>query len=146
MQDRSEEYLETILYLTERQGMAKTSEIAEELGVSPPSVTEMIQKLSKDGYVEYVPYYGVTLTEHGRKEALRVKRRHRLLETFLVNFLGIEKDDAHEEACKLEHVISDDMERRFCSLMDHPKKCPDGNPIARASCCSEEKSLHDPVI
>ncbi|MCD5409767.1 MAG: metal-dependent transcriptional regulator [Methanocellales archaeon] len=137
-QDRSEEYLETILYLTERQGMAKTSEIAEELGVSPPSVTEMIQKLSEGGYVEYVPYYGVRLTEHGRKEASRIRRRHRLLETFLVNFLGIGKDDAHEEACKLEHTVSDDVEYRFCSLMDHPKKCPDGNLIARASCCVEE--------
>ena len=138
MQYRSEEYLETILYVTKGSGTAKTSEIAEELGVSPPSVTEMIQKLSEGGYVEYVPYYGVTLTEQGKREASRMKRRHRLLEMFLFEFLGMDKDDAHNEACKLEHVVSDEVERRFCSMMGHPKKCPDGNPIERASCCFEE--------
>ncbi|MDD2665363.1 MAG: metal-dependent transcriptional regulator [Methanocellales archaeon] len=141
MQDRSEEYLETILYLTQGRGMAKTSEIAEELGVSPSSVTEMIQKLSEGGYVEYVPYYGVTLTQQGNMEASRIKRRHQLLETFLVEFLKMNKDDAHREACKLEHVISDDIERRFCSMMGHPEKCPDGNPIERASCCFEEDTF-----
>ncbi len=141
MQERYEEYLETILYVTKGNGTAKTSELAEELGVSPSSVTEMIQKLSGEGYVEYVPYYGVTLTEQGRRKASKMKRRHRLLEKFLVDFLKMDKDDAHREACKLEHVISDDVERRFCSMMNHPKKCPDGNPIERASCCFE-KELH----
>lgn len=139
MQDRYEEYLETILYVTKGRGTAKTSEIAEELGVSPPSVTEMIQKLSEGGYLEYVPYYGFKLTEQGKREASRMKRRHRLLERFLVEFLEMDKDDAHREACKLEHVISDDVERRFCSMMGHPKKCPDGNSIQRASCCFEKE-------
>lgn len=139
MQDRYEEYLETILYVTKGNGMAKTSEIAEELGVSPSSVTEMIRKLSDEGYVKYMPYYGVTLTEKGTREASKMKRRHRLLEKFLVDFLKMDKDDAHREACKLEHVISDDVERRFCLMMDHPKKCPDGNPIERASCCFEKE-------
>ncbi len=139
MQDRYEEYLETILYVTKGNGMAKTSEIAEELGVSPSSVTEMIQKLSDEGYVKYMPYYGVTLTERGKREASRMKRRHRLLEKFLVDFLKMDKDDAHREACKLEHVVSDDVERRFCLMMGHPRKCPDGNPIERASCCFEKE-------
>ena len=125
--------------MTKGSGTAKTSEIAEELGVSPPSVTEMIQKLSEGGYLEYVPYYGFKLTEQGKREASRMKRRHRLLERFLVEFLKMDKDDAHKEACKLEHVISDDVERRFCSMMGHPKKCPDGNPIQRASCCFEKE-------
>ncbi|ATZ61611.2 MAG: metal-dependent transcriptional regulator [Methanosarcinales archaeon Met12] len=137
-EERLEEYLETILYLTERFGIAKTSEIAKELSVSPPSVTEMLQKLAEGGYVEYQLYYGVSLTKKGLDIARKVKRRHRLMERFLVNFLGMEKDNAHGEACKLEHALSDDMEHRFCSLMGHPKKCPDGNPIAHASCCFKE--------
>lgn len=118
--------------------MAKTSKIAEELGVSPPSVTEMLQKLAERGYVDYQLYYGSSLTKKGLDVAQKVKRRHRLMEQFLVGFLKMEKDDAHEEACKLEHTVSDDVERRFCSLMNHPKKCPDGNPITRATCCVEE--------
>jgi len=138
--ERVEEYLETILYLTKEYKVAKTSKIAEELGVSSPSVTEMLQKLDEDGYIEYRLYYGATLTKKGNDIARKVKRKHRLMERFLVDFLKMEKDNAHKEACKLEHPISDDMEHRFCSLMNHPKKCPDGNPITHASCCDEEEA------
>ncbi|MDI6889156.1 MAG: metal-dependent transcriptional regulator [Methanocellales archaeon] len=138
-EERFEEYLEALYTLTEGGKPAKTTEIASFLGVAPASVTEMLQKLADMGYVNYQPYYGALLTKKGLDVALKVKRRHRLLERFLVDFLGMREGNAHKEACKLEHVVSDDMERRFCSLMGHPKKCPDGNPIARASCCIKKE-------
>jgi len=139
--ERFEEYLETLYTLTKDKKPAKTTEVASCLGVAPPSVTEMLQKLAEEGYVDYQPYYGASLTKKGLDIARKVKRRHRLLERFLVDFLGMEEDNAHKEACKLEHVISDDVERRFCSLMKHPQQCPDGNPIARASCCIKKETF-----
>ncbi len=138
-EERPEEYLEALHTLTEGEKPAKTTEIASLLGVAPASVTEMLQKLAEEGYIDYQPYYGASLTKKGLDIARKVKRRHRLLERFLVDFLGMEEDNAHKEACKLEHVISDDMERRFCLLMNHPRKCPDGNPIMPASCCIEKE-------
>lgn len=137
--ERIEEYLETILYITKKNnGPAKTSQIAEELKLSAPSVTEMVQKLSDNDYVEYVPYYGVTLTSKGGTEALRIKRRHQLLETFLVDVLGVEPELAHTEACEMEHSISDSTLEKMCAHMGHPEVCPDGNPIGHGECCPVE--------
>lgn len=139
--ERIEEYLETILFLTRKnEGPAKTSQIAVELNLSAPSVTEMLQKLSEAGYIEYKPYYGVTLTSRGCSEALRIKRRHQLLETFLVDVLDADAHKAHQEACKLEHSISDSILEKICAFMGHPDICPDGNPIGQGECCPAEPS------
>jgi len=140
-EERPEEYIEALYTLAEGEKSAKTTEIASFLGVAPASVTEMLQKLAEEGYINYQPYYGASLTKKGLDLARKIKRKHRLVERFLVDFLGMEKDDAHKEACKLEHVVSDDIERRFCLLMNHPEKCPDGNPITRASCCVKKERL-----
>jgi len=128
--DRFEEYLETILYLIRKnKGPAKTKQISEELNVSPPSVTEMIKKLYSSGLVEYTPYQGVELTEKGTDQALKIKRKHQVLETFLVDVLDFNRKDAHKEACELEHAVSDAVLERLYEFLGSPEYCPDGNPI-----------------
>ena len=128
--ERLEEYLETILYLiTKNQSPAKTKQIAEELNVSSPSVTEMIKKLHSMGFVEYQPYQGVKLTEKGAEEAVRVKRKHQVLETFLAEVLDFDRKEAHREACELEHAVSDSVLERLYDFLGNPEYCPDGHPI-----------------
>ncbi len=141
--ERIEEYLETILYLIKKNNApAKTKQIADELNVSPPSVTEMVQKLSDKGFVEYKPYYGVEFTEKGALEAARIKRKHQVLEKFLVDVLDVDTKIAHSEACELEHSVSDMVLERICTYIGHPNLCPDGNPIDEGECCVTSKEKH----
>ncbi len=123
--ERIEEYLEALYKLTENDGPAKTKDIASELRLSPSSVTEMLQKLEKKGYIRYKPYYGATLTRRGRARGRRVTRRHRILERFLTDVLKIKKADVHDHACELEHAISDDVEEALCRFLGHPEECSD---------------------
>ncbi len=126
----SEEYLECIFDLTLKGGSAKTSDIAVAMKIAPASATEMVQKLAGEEYLVYEKYQGVTLTSKGLKIAKKIKRRHRLLERFLVDVVGVKHPaSSHEEACRLEHVISDDSECMICQLTNNPKFCPDGDPI-----------------
>ncbi len=128
--DRFEEYLETILYLIRKnQGPAKTKQISEELNVSPPSVTEMVKKLNSSGLVEYTPYQGVELTEKGTEQAIKIKRKHQVLETFLVDILDFDRKEAHKEACELEHAVSDAVLEKIYEFLGCPEYCPDGHPI-----------------
>jgi DtxR family transcriptional regulator, Mn-dependent transcriptional regulator len=128
--DRLEEYLETIFYLiTKNKSPAKTKQISDELNVSPPSVTEMIQKLNSSGLVEYTPYQGVELTEKGTDEAIRIKRKHQVLETFLVDVLNFDRKEAHKEACELEHAVSDSVLEKIYEFLGSPEYCPDGHSI-----------------
>jgi DtxR family transcriptional regulator, Mn-dependent transcriptional regulator len=135
----TEEYLETILYLTREGRLAKTKDIADAMGIKPPSVSEMLAKLKDEGYVEYQPYAGVSLTDKGRAEAVRMERKHQLLETFLVDTLGVEIDRAHEEACELEHSISDSTVSKICTFLGHPKFCPDDHLITPGECCEKSE-------
>lgn len=125
----TEEYLEAVYDLTVEGGNARTNEIAERLRVSPASVTEMVQRLSAEGFLSYERYKGARLTEKGKRVAERIKRKHRLVERFLVDVLGAKRDEFHDEACRLEHVISDESERRICQIVNNPRFCPDGDPI-----------------
>jgi DtxR family Mn-dependent transcriptional regulator len=136
--ESAEEYLECIYDLTKNGDPAKTNDIAARMDIGPGSVTEMIQKLADRGHLDYQKYKGVTLTEKGLVLARKVKRKHRILESFLVNFLGMNRGDSHEEACRLEHTISDESEKRLCLMMDNPKLCPDGEPIPK---CEEDCAL-----
>lgn len=124
-----EEYLECIWELTQDGTPARTTDIAKKMKVSPASVTEMMQRLDSLGYISYERYKGVTLTEPGKRIGETIKRKHRLLERFLVDVLGIEKGKSHDEACRLEHMLSDESERRISEMMNHPTTCPDGDPI-----------------
>ncbi len=130
----SQDYLKNIYELTENGENASTTALAAKLKVSPPSVTGMIQKLSteKPPLVEYQKHQGVTLTKDGKKAALEVIRHHRLLEAWLVQTLGYSWDEVHEEAERLEHVISEDFERRIAAAMGHPLRDPHGELIPTA--------------
>lgn len=111
--------------------MASTTDLAARLGVAPASVTGMIQRLATatPPLVTYRKHQGVTLTPEGRRAALEVIRHHRLLETYLVTMLGYSWDTVHEEACRLEHVISEEFEARIAAALDHPIRDPHGEPI-----------------
>jgi len=126
-----QDYLKQIYELTENGASASTNALAAKLKVSAPSVTGMIQKLagSKPALVEYQKHQGVTLTKEGKKAALEVIRHHRLLEAWLVQTLGYSWDEVHEEAERLEHVISEDFERRIAAAMGHPIRDPHGELI-----------------
>lgn len=129
-----QDYLKHIYELTESGESASTNALAEKLNIRAPSVTGMIQKLasSKPPLVEYQKHQGVTLTKEGKKAALEVIRHHRLLEAWLVRTLGYSWDEVHEEAEKLEHVISEDFERRIAAAMGHPLRDPHGELIPTA--------------
>jgi len=127
--EAQEDYLKQILLLQERHGKAGTKELANRLRVRPASVTEMMGRLGQLGLVEHIRYRGVTLTPSGRRVALEMVRHHRLLETFLVRELGYSWDQVHEEAERLEHVISERFETRIAEAMGHPTHDPHGDPI-----------------
>jgi DtxR family transcriptional regulator, Mn-dependent transcriptional regulator len=115
-----EDYLKVIYLLLERTGEATTNGIARELSVKPASVTGMVKKLARLKLVRHSPYRGVTLTEAGRRVALHVLRHHRLLELFLVQELGFSWDEVHEEADRLEHVISESFEEKLADRLGNP--------------------------
>ena len=123
-----EEYLEAIHELEEEGTAVIQARLAERLGHSAPSVSEMVRRLRLEGYVE-PDGRSVTLTEKGRILAESVVRKHRLAERLLVDIIGLEWHKAHVEACRWEHVISDDVEARLVVLLDNPTTCPHGNPI-----------------
>jgi DtxR family Mn-dependent transcriptional regulator len=126
-----QDYLKRIYELTEDGSPASTNDLARELNIKPASVTGMIQKLAaeKTPLVEYQKHQGVTLTPAGKKAALEVIRHHRLIETWLVQTLGYSWDEVHEEAERLEHVISEDFERRIAAALGHPTRDPHGELI-----------------
>jgi DtxR family transcriptional regulator, Mn-dependent transcriptional regulator len=133
-----EDYLKAIYQLSPEGRAASTSEIAHLLALSPPSVTGMVKRLSEHGLLEHVPYRGVQLTDEGRRAALRMVRRHRLIEAYLVEFLGYSWDTVHEEAERLEHAVSDTMVERMAIALGHPEVDPHGDPIPTA-----DGSIHE---
>jgi DtxR family Mn-dependent transcriptional regulator len=127
--EQLEEYLESILDIEEKDGIAKTSAIAKCMKVAPASVTEALQTLADKGFVHYEPYRGANLTGPGREMARKVKRRHRLLEVFLSDVLHINGENVHDEACKMEHTLSDETECALCKMLNAPARCPHGSLI-----------------
>jgi len=129
-----EEYLEAIFKFQEREGAAKTTELANQLKVALGTITNTIESMEKQGLIVHQPYKGVKLTAKGRKIALDVVRRHRLSERLLVDILRMEWSKAHDAACKLEHAFADkDLSRPLDEALGHPKTCPHGNPIPSES-------------
>ncbi|HET6577893.1 MAG TPA: metal-dependent transcriptional regulator [Gemmatimonadales bacterium] len=127
-----EDYLKAIYRLSPEGRPASTSEIAHLLQLSPPSVSGMVKRLSELGLLEHVPYKGVQLTDSGRRAALRMVRRHRLIEAYLVEFLGYPWDAVHPEAERLEHAVSDTLVERMAVALGHPAVDPHGDPIPEA--------------
>ena len=124
-----EDYLKVIYRLQEKSGVARTSDIVELLQVAPGTVTNTVDRLEKGGLVTHEPYKGVKLTEEGRKIALRVMRRHRLLERLLTDILHVNWSEAHTAACRLEHGITSNITKNLEKALGHPRTCPHGNPI-----------------
>lgn len=135
--ESTEEYLEAV-YRLEREGPGvTTSGLASELGVAPASVSGMLKKLASEGYLEHVARGEVKLTTKGLQVGVRVVRRHRLAERLLTDVLGMPWDEVQQEACMLEHAISENVEERLIAILGDPKDCPHGLPIP-------PKDLSDP--
>jgi len=133
-----DEYLETLYELSREIDRVKTGDLAFKLGVAPASATEVLQRLASRKLVDYKPYVGTKLTGKGLKMACSIKRKHRLLEVFLSKVLQIDEKKVHEEACKMEHAISDETEEAICRLLGGPKVCPHGSPIPECASRSED--------
>jgi len=147
LQKSTQDYLKTIYSLSKNGEMVSNTDISQKLDVAPSSVTEMLKKLAEARYIKYSPYHGSSLTEIGLKEAQKITRKHRLLESFLSKVLGIGNDKVHHEACQMEHSLSDEAEESLCRLLKHPDTCPDDNKTIPAcdlpfSNCEECIQLH----
>lgn len=124
-----ENYLTEILRLEEADSPATTSVLAQRLDVARPSVTGMVKKLALDGFIHHELYKAVRLTPAGRQAGLAVIRRHRIVETFLVDTLGMGPDQVHDEANRLEHAMSEEVIDRLDALLGRPARDPHGKPI-----------------
>jgi DtxR family Mn-dependent transcriptional regulator len=127
--ERTEMYLKAIGQTEEEGESATTSGLARDLDVSMPSVTEMLQRLAAKGLVIHEPRGPIRLSEEGQRLASSLMRRHRLWENFLVHFLGLPWDKVHEEACRLEHATSPELEERLASFLGDLETCPHGHTI-----------------
>ncbi len=125
----TEDYLKAAYKLEEKGVKVSTSALAAQLDVADASITDMIKKLSEKGLLRYEKYQGVELTAKGKKMALGILRRHRLWEMFLVEFLGYSWDKVHDEAERLEHVTSEELEHHLDKALGFPTSDPHGDPI-----------------
>src|SRR5262245_21148812 len=133
LSDAIQDYLREVFKLEHAGRRATTTSVAEAMGVSPASASAMLKRLDALGLVDLVPYRGVELTESGRRVALEVIRHHRLLEMYLAETLGMALDEVHAEADRLEHSLSDELERRIDAALGHPTHDPHGHPIPDAN-------------
>jgi len=129
----TEDYIKAIYSIGKDGARATTSALASHLNLADASVTDMLKKLSERGLATYERYQGAFLTQRGRQMALKIVRRHRLWEMFLVRHLGYSWDKVHSEAERLEHVTSDELEERLDRALDYPSADPHGDPIPSAS-------------
>lgn len=127
----TDDYLKAIFTLCQHGARAGTGQIAQELGVSPASVTGMLKKMANGDppLLDYRKHQGVALTEEGERQALQIIRRHRLIECFLHDALGYSWDEVHEEAERLEHAISVQLARKIADVLQNPERDPHGAPI-----------------
>jgi DtxR family Mn-dependent transcriptional regulator len=124
-----QDYLKAIYKIAESGQSVTTNAIAEKLKVTQASVTGMIKKLAEMNLITHTPYYGAELTDDGKKIALEIIRHHRLLELYLARAMGYSWDRVHDEAEKLEHVISEEFEDKIAELLGNPTADPHGAPI-----------------
>jgi DtxR family Mn-dependent transcriptional regulator len=127
--DTTEMYLRTIYELVEEGIVPLRARIAERLHQSGPTVSQTVARMERDGLLTVEGDRHLEFTEEGRAQAVRVMRRHRLAERLLVDVIGLDWNQVHEEACRWEHVMSETVERRLLELLDHPTESPYGNPI-----------------
>ncbi|MFG3056230.1 metal-dependent transcriptional regulator [Kitasatospora sp. NPDC048239] len=127
--DTTEMYLRTILELEEEGITPMRARIAERLEQSGPTVSQTVGRMERDGLLQVAGDRHLELTEEGRRLAVRVMRKHRIAECLLVDVIGLEWEQVHEEACRWEHVMSETVERKVLAMLGHPTQSPYGNPI-----------------
>jgi DtxR family transcriptional regulator, Mn-dependent transcriptional regulator len=127
--DTTEMYLKTILELEEEGVAPLRARIAERLHQSGPTVSQTVSRMERDGLLTVLGDRHLHLTDLGRAQAVAVMRKHRLAELLLVNVIGMPYEEAHEEACRWEHVMSEEVERRVYEMLGRPTRSPYGNPI-----------------
>jgi DtxR family Mn-dependent transcriptional regulator len=127
--EQIENYLKNIYKIQTAEGKVSTSSLSERLQISPASVSEMVKKLADDGSLTHTPYRGVELTESGKTKALKIIRKHRLWEMFLVEVLHFGWDEIDEEAERFEHIMSEKMEDKIDEVLGFPSVDPHGDPI-----------------
>ena len=129
-----QDYLKAIYKLQDQsRGRVTITAVAREQRVSPASASAMVKKLAALDLIEHEPYHGAQLTDAGERVALEVIRHHRLIELYLAETLGLHVDDVHDEADRLEHVISEELEARIDSALGYPTHDPHGDPIPNAN-------------
>lgn len=133
LSDAIQDYLREIYRIGEGEAKVSTTALAKALHVSPASVTGMVKKMAALELVEHAPYRGVTLTAAGERVAIEVIRHHRLLELYLAETLGIAVDEVHDEADRLEHALSEELEARIDEALGFPTHDPHGDPIPDAN-------------
>jgi len=136
-----EDYLKSIYQLAEEAQPVIAARIAAETGVSPSTIFATLRRLAKDGYVTINRRKEIHLTADGKKVAEKIVRRHFLTERFLTDLLGLDWVKAHQEAHRLEHAISQDVEERLAKLLSNPTTCPHGNPIPGAAASPPPKTM-----
>ncbi len=127
-----EQYLDVIYHLEDRGSPVTTSALAESLGISRGSVSEMLRKLTERSLIHHEPYGNIYLTDEGRQRAQLLSRRQRLWEVFLLEHLGLSWDQVFTEACRLEHATSELVTEKLAEFLGHPEHCPHGYPIPLA--------------
>ncbi len=138
----TEDYLKHIYYIQSRKQKVSNSVLADELKVTPASVSEMVTRLSRLGWIKNIPYRGFSLSSKGKKAAVTLLRKHRLLEVFLHQHLDYDWDEVHNEAEKLEHVCSDKFINNLDKYLGYPKMDPHGDPIpAKNGSLSQKKNI-----
>lgn len=141
--DTTEMYLRTVYELIEEGIVPLRARIAERLHQSGPTVSQTVARMERDGLLTVEGDRHLELTDDGRRLATRVMRKHRLAERLLVDVIGLDWEQVHEEACRWEHVMSETVERRLLELLDHPTESPYGNPIPGLDELGEEKPVQD---
>jgi DtxR family transcriptional regulator, Mn-dependent transcriptional regulator len=132
LSDAIQDYLKVLYHLQSDGGRVSVTALAREQKVAPASASEMVKKLAALELVEHAPYRGIRLTPAGEKVAVEVIRHHRLLELYLAKTLGLHVDDVHDEADRLEHVLSEELEAKIDSALGYPTHDPHGDPIPNA--------------
>jgi len=143
-----EDYLKAIYDLSQTEQPVSTTDISRTLKVAPASVTEMLKKLAEKSYITHSPYHGTRLTTNGKRTAENIVRKHRLLERFLHDVLKVDKTQVHDQACGMEHSLSDEAAESLCRFLRHPDRCPDNGKIIppcnlEIGSCAECLELHD---
>ncbi|MFB3072608.1 MAG: metal-dependent transcriptional regulator [bacterium] len=143
LSEKMRDYLKAIHSLRVGEERVAVSVVADHLGVAVASVSNMVKRLAELDLVRHTPYKGIDLTEAGEQEALRLIRAHRLIELFLTEVVGLQWDEVHDEAERLEHAVSDRLVERIAELLGHPTVDPHGDPIPTEEGLVDEEALPD---